>query len=150
MYCTRQILKTIHYRTKCLPLIEQSKPSQQQLAVELKQLEQLDVDVLINDCKSYSMNGRASMQHDERVLLFSTLTLAVSILPFSTSIAMSRRETFACADFFSWRVRNRCTPNLYTKDYPVSIPARRANDKHYIYLSCTYRRECTEFDYHLI
>ena len=44
--------------------------------------------------------------------LFSTLTLAVSSLPRSNSVAISRLELFACASFFSWSVRRRWIDRL--------------------------------------
>lgn len=47
-----------------------------------------------------------------RHALFSTLILAVSSLPFSSSIAISRRAAFAWAPFFSWRVLSRCIASL--------------------------------------
>lgn len=46
------------------------------------------------------------------LMIFSTLIRAVSILPRSTRVAMSRRVLLACACFFSWTIRRRWTANL--------------------------------------
>lgn len=48
--------------------------------------------------------------------LFSTLILAVSSFPRSSSVAMSRLELFACASFFSWSVRRRWTDRLTERE----------------------------------
>jgi hypothetical protein len=46
-------------------------------------------------------------------ILLSTLIRAVSTLPLSSSVAISRRAVLAWASFFSCRVRRRWTDNLY-------------------------------------
>ena len=47
-----------------------------------------------------------------RDVLVSALTLAVSILPRSIRVAISRRDALAWAPFFSCKVLSRCTDML--------------------------------------
>lgn len=84
-------------------LVQEAKSCDEKLAVELQQLEELDINIFMDDCGR--LHGqRATFQqllmgwgHS----LFSVLMRAVSILPFSSRSAMSRREALAWAFFFS-------------------------------------------------
>lgn len=95
-------------------LIQETESSDNQFTVELEQLEQFDVDVFIDYCLP---RDQCSVPEGNRwTKLFSTLILAVSSLPRSSSVAISRLALFACASFFSWSVRRRWTDRLDGRD----------------------------------
>lgn len=96
-------------RRACSPLVKEAETCNEELAVELEELEELHVDVFIDYWSAVGyVEGTMGQGHS----LFSVLMRAVSILPFSSKRAISLLEAFACAFFFSWRVRSLWTPNL--------------------------------------
>jgi len=115
----RQLQRSRETRDVSL-LIQEPEPRNNQFAMQLEELEQFDVNVLIDCC---SPGDQRVVLGDMRCkLLFSTLTLAVSSLPRSNSVAMSRLALFACASFFSWSVRRRWIDRLFGRDVSGAIP----------------------------
>lgn len=111
--------------TESLLLVQKPEPSIQQFAVQLQQFQKFDVYIFVDDCAGINAIFRAQFIGN---ILFSTLILAVSNFPFSSSRAISRLATFACAPFFSCRVRSRCTANLQAGWIRVGrMPRRRVS-----------------------